>query len=149
MDLDLYTKVIEYFNTAQYYSNSTGTGMALVIQQFGKAAVEAGKAHGGNLFNLSPVAQNWWDLLVEWADPADASVSHNALLGLVDYITEQSKQADKFLPYLFPNTADASQDVMGSYGQDSLATLKAASKKYDPDQVFQTLQNDGWLVNKA
>ncbi|CRG92076.1 Bifunctional solanapyrone synthase [Talaromyces islandicus] len=149
VDLDLYTKVYEYFDTAQYYSNSTGTGMALVIQQYGKAAVEAGNLHGGNLFNLSPVAQNWWDLLVEWANPADGAASHEALFGLVDYINEQSKQAGKFLPYVFPNTADGSQDVMGSYGQDSLARLRAASKKYDPDQVFQTLQNDGWLVNKA
>ena len=123
--------------------------MALVIQQFGKAAVQAGKVHGGNLFNLSPVAQNWWSLLVEWQSPADAQASHNALLGITDYINQQSQASGTFLPYIFPNTADASQDVMASYGAGSLAQLRSVSARYDPQQVFQTLQFGGWLVSKS
>jgi hypothetical protein len=133
----------------QQYSTDPGTGLGLVIQQFGKAAVLAGQSRGGNLFGLTATAQTWWSVLAQWTSSADTTVSRNAVLGMNSYIEQAASAAGKSLPYIFPNTADASQDVMASYGSSNLAQLKAASQKYDPHQVFQTLQYGGWFVSKA
>ena len=121
----------------------------LVIQQFGKAAAEAGKAHGKNLFDIRPVAQNWWSLLVQYKDPAERPAAEKALLGLNSYITKESQATGTFLPYIFPNTAHSTQNVMKGYGSKSLEKLKAVSKKYDRKQVFQRLLYGGWPVTKA
>lgn len=43
-------------------------------------------------------------------------------------------------PYLYQNYAAQQQNVLASYGATNLAKLKAASQKYDPQQVFQRLQ---------
>ena len=55
----------------------------------------------------------------------------------------------KLLEYEFMNDASYSQNPLASYGAANLAKLKAVSKKYDPVQVFQTLQNSGFLLSKA
>jgi hypothetical protein len=44
---------------------------------------------------------------------------------------------------------DPYQDPLASYGKENLIKLKHTAKKYNPDAVFQTLQNDGWLVSKS
>lgn len=47
------------------------------------------------------------------------------------------------------NDAGYQQNPLASYGAANLNTLKSVSKKYDPKQVFQKLQNTGFLVSKA
>jgi hypothetical protein len=43
-------------------------------------------------------------------------------------------------PYIYQNYAALEQPVFESYGQENLEKLKAASKKYDPNGVWQKLQ---------
>jgi FAD/FMN-containing dehydrogenase len=38
---------------------------------------------------------------------------------------------------------------MRSYGEDNVEKLKDVAAKYDPDGVFQQLQNDGFLLRKV
>lgn len=39
--------------------------------------------------------------------------------------------------FKYLNYADPNQDVLGSYGEENLAFLRATSRKYDPHGVFQ------------
>ena len=50
---------------------------------------------------------------------------------------------------LFMNDALRDQDSLAGYGVINLAKLKSISQKYDPSQVFQTLQSNGLFLSKA
>ena len=41
------------------------------------------------------------------------------------------------------------QSPIAGYGADNVARLQATAEKYDPGRVFQTLQNDGFLLSKV
>lgn len=41
------------------------------------------------------------------------------------------------------------QNPLASYGNETLEKLKEIAGKYDPEGVFQTLQNGGWLLSMA
>lgn len=47
------------------------------------------------------------------------------------------------------NDASRDQNPLASYGAANVAKLKAVARKYDPSQVFQKLQNDGFLLWKV
>ena len=53
------------------------------------------------------------------------------------------------LPYRFMNDAYDGQKVLSGYGADNLVRLKKVAKAYDPEGVFQKLQNGGWLLSKT
>ena len=52
-------------------------------------------------------------------------------------------------PFVYLNDAARDQNPLGSYGVENVAKLKAVSRKYDPQQIFQKLQNDGFLLSKS
>ena len=60
-----------------------------------------------------------------------------------------TKRRGTYLPFRFMNDAGFNQDVLADYGQTSLLNMKSISYSYDPYQVFQELQNDGFLLARA
>lgn len=82
-----------------------------------------------------------------------SSTADNAALNTVQTfenelaIIARSKGTD--LRYRFMNDAGFNQDVLASYGNDSLSKLRSVSHSYDSHQVFQELQNNGFLLAKA
>lgn len=53
------------------------------------------------------------------------------------------------LPYRFMNDAYDGQPVLPGYGAQNLDKLRSIAKAYDPEGVFQKLQNGGWLLSRA
>ena len=53
------------------------------------------------------------------------------------------------IPYIYPNDASASQNVLASFGRSNVDFIRKIAKKYDPKGVMQRLQNDGYLVSKV
>ena len=49
----------------------------------------------------------------------------------------------------YANYADASQDVLGSYGEENVALLRAVSSRYDPAGVFQRRVPGGFKVSRV
>lgn len=56
------------------------------------------------------------------------------------------KERGLYIPYQYLNYADISQDPIGGYGEEIKAKLQAASKKYDPEGVFQKQVPGGFKV---
>ncbi len=86
--------------------------------------------------------------VVQWTDSADDDVAHAAVRNLGDTVRNLAEGKGLLLPLLFPNDATYTQNPIRSFGTENVAKLKAASSKYDPLQVFQRLQNDGFLLSK-
>lgn len=81
---------------------------------------------------------------MSWQDAADDDVVRN-----VSIATTKQWQRGSEIGFLFMNDCSRDQDPLAQYGADNVAKLKAISRKYDPDQVFQSLQNNGVLLRKV
>jgi hypothetical protein len=64
---------------------------------------------------------------------------------LVKRIKAAAAGAGKLLEFEFMNNSNLPQSPLRSYGVESVAYMREVAKKYDPDGVFQKLQNDGFL----
>lgn len=51
--------------------------------------------------------------------------------------------------FVYLNDASRDQNPLASYGAENLSRLRAISREYDPEQVFQKLQNGGFLLSRA
>ena len=62
---------------------------------------------------------------------------------------DAAKKNGDNLEFRFLNGAFEGQDALSKYGPKNLARLRRVSQAYDQDQVFQELQNGGWLLRNA
>ena len=86
---------------------------------------------------------------VQWTSDAEDSPSQTAIVDLTSALTASANHRAMLLSFLYQNDAGYFQKPLDSVGQRVLATLKAASVKYDALQVFQRLQNNGFLLSKS
>jgi len=145
-----YIKIFE--NLIQQTPNITGTAISLAIKPISSFVVPVGTQRASGISNslgTSQVSQTWFSILAQWSDPSSATALQTAKSAINQYMVSQAQSAGVSLSQLFANDAEASQNVMASYGSSNLASLKAVSTKYDPAQVFQKLQAGGWFVSKA
>ncbi|KAL0262829.1 hypothetical protein SLS55_001803 [Diplodia seriata] len=84
--------------------------------------------------------------LVQWDDAANDARFIEANRQLVDDVVVHSRSVGKANEWLYLNYAWASQDVLASYGPESVAKMRAASAKYDPNGVFQRLVPGGFKL---
>lgn len=62
---------------------------------------------------------------------------------------DAAKQQGTHLDFEFMNNASGDQNLLRSYGEKNLQRLKSISMKYDKAQVFQSLQQGGFLLSRA
>lgn len=86
---------------------------------------------------------------VQWESSVDDAAAQQALLSGCNAVRDTANSNGVFLPFLFMNDANYAQDVLSSYGAASKTQLKAVAKKYDPQGLFQTQQNNGFLLSKS
>jgi len=86
---------------------------------------------------------------VDWTNAKDDATVRAVSIAISEKWRELGEERGSHIPFVFMNDASRDQNPLALYGSTNLAKLKAVSKKYDPSQVFQKLQNDGFLLSKA
>lgn len=61
---------------------------------------------------------------------------------------ELGQERGLYVDYLYTNDASRDQGPMSTYGGANVTKLKGIALKYDPEQLFQTLQHEGFLLRK-
>ena len=84
-----------------------------------------------------------------WTDAALNDVAIALTQQLIAAVSKLAFAGKELLALQFMNDGGYLQDPLKSYGSASLNNLKTVSKKYDPTQVFQKLQNSGFLVSRV
>ena len=84
-----------------------------------------------------------------WEGEEHDEVAHGALAQLAKRAGELAREKGSLVRYLSASFAAGTQSVLESYGAESIGRLRAAVEKYDPERVFQTLQNDGFLLRNV
>ncbi|KAI3325543.1 FAD-binding domain-containing protein [Xylariaceae sp. AK1471] len=105
-----------------------------------------GLRNGGNVIGLAQVPQQWHEWFIQWSDPKLDDQIYSISNVITTKLVKAAKKRGTFLPYVFMNTAGTHQEVLKSFGDANVRTIKQAASKYDPGRTFQRLQNDGQLI---
>ncbi|KAI1348002.1 6-hydroxy-D-nicotine oxidase [Xylaria sp. FL0043] len=143
VDLDLYIKAHELYIEANKTSVSD---IFYTIQPLSTSAVQQGEAKGGNIMGIPRVAQNWWVAASSWHNDTVDAQAFAEVDDLRLKVEEVAESRGLKLEYHFMNDASPIQTVLDTYGPANLQLMKDVSARYDEKQVFQTLQNGGYLL---
>ncbi|KAI0889686.1 FAD-binding domain-containing protein [Annulohypoxylon maeteangense] len=143
LNIDLYNIFVE-----EIANLPTGASGVWVPNPIAASVATVGKQYGGNLLGLQEVPQQWYEWFITWTDSTQEQTIRDISQRITQRCTAATEAKDADLPYLFTNTAGIKQNVLSSFGADNVNTIKAIAAKYDPGQVFQKLQNDGFLIRK-
>ncbi|OTA93645.1 hypothetical protein M434DRAFT_385437 [Hypoxylon sp. CO27-5] len=144
-DADLMVELYDIFTeeTANLPSGATGVW---VPNPIAASVATIGKQNGGNLLGLQEVPQQWYEWFITWTDSTQDQSVWDISQRITQRCTDAAKAKNLSLPYLFMNTAGMKQNVLGSFGDENVAFIKEIAAKYDPGNVFQKLQNNGFLI---
>lgn len=89
-----------------------------------------------------------WTTLIDWENEADDDIVRSVSIRFTERWEKRGQELGVYLPFVYMNDASRDQNPLASYGSKNLARLVKVSQKYDSKRVFQTLQNDGFLLSK-
>lgn len=148
----MYKTVYAFWKTEALKINAATGGnanMSFSIQSFSKSAVDFGYSKGGNTLGLVSQTQQWFTMLIDWDNPADDTAVRAAGKAVTDKWSEVSNSLGFGNPYIYTNDASRDQNPIASYPAANIAQMRTVSHKYDPRQIAQNLQNDGYLLSKV
>ncbi|KAK4457039.1 hypothetical protein QBC42DRAFT_320204 [Cladorrhinum samala] len=74
-----------------------------------------------------------------WDNKSDDAAAYRAIRSIVSQHQRLVQQQGLYIPFKYLNYADVSQNPIASYGRETVERLWAASRKYDPKGLFQTV----------
>lgn len=90
-----------------------------------------------------------WTTLVDWTDASEDDIVRSIPIETASYVQTVSQERGLNVSHIFMNDAARDQNPIATYGSENVQRLKKIAAKYDPGQVFQVLQNDGFLLRKV
>ncbi|KAF2171038.1 hypothetical protein M409DRAFT_64021 [Zasmidium cellare ATCC 36951] len=109
---------------------------------------QRGAEKGGNTLGIDKLKDNAIVLLGSLAVNGidQEAMGRQKMLAWRRTLEKYSDDVGAAVDYRYMNYADASQDVLASYGEDNLKTMLEVSRKYDPEGVFQTRAPGGYKL---
>jgi hypothetical protein len=144
-DADLYLKTLGILQ--ELASTTPNIRLVHTFQPLGAPSVAKTTSLGGNLLNVQPVSQSWLAVAAFWTDDAYNTKGVEQTQTLVKRIKSATADAGKLLEFEFMNDSNFAQSPLKHYGEVSISLMKKAAAKYDPNEIFQTLQNNGFLLS--
>ncbi|KAH7350326.1 hypothetical protein BKA66DRAFT_516480 [Pyrenochaeta sp. MPI-SDFR-AT-0127] len=150
VDVELYKDVYEFWRPkAQAVHDATGANLSFVFQPVPKSIAEEGSKNGGNAMGIPMEDQMWWDTSMDWFDAADDDTVRGLAIETTNKWEELGRARGSYLPFKFLNEASRDQNPLASYGGENLQRLQEIAAKYDPMQLFQKVQNSGFLLSNT
>ncbi|KAF4979662.1 hypothetical protein FZEAL_4153 [Fusarium zealandicum] len=131
-------------------SDDSGLNTLCMFQPITKSIADKGVTNGGNVMGLDKYTEdgNGIMFLLTWAAHGgeNEEAAFPLLKAYVDDVEAKAQELDAWWPWKFINYAHLSQDPLSTVGDEALSKLQAASKKYDPQGVFQKLRSSGFKI---
>ncbi|KAL8920725.1 MAG: hypothetical protein Q9208_006055 [Pyrenodesmia sp. 3 TL-2023] len=104
-------------------------------------------AFGGNVLGLDPDRDTFWlNYAVAYTSPADDSRVYALTRAFFEQVEAYTRSQGQHIGFIYMNYALPTQEVMASYGEESLGFLRGVSGKYDPEGVFRDLVKGGFKL---
>ncbi|KFY50447.1 hypothetical protein V495_00247 [Pseudogymnoascus sp. VKM F-4514 (FW-929)] len=139
-DLETITNLFNEANTSlQPVIDVEDLVWSLSLQPLPTQITKWGDINGGNSLGLHESSGNLVLALISasWPNPSDEEAVTKALVGAFDKANAFAEKKGTLNSYEYLNYAHKTQTPITGYGAENVAKLKAASKQYDPHQVFQ------------
>lgn len=109
---------------------------------------QRGAERGGNIMGLDRLKNNSIVLLGSLAVNGvdQEALGRQKMDAWRSALEEYSREKGAFVDYRYMNYADASQDVLRSYGEENVRKMLAVSGKYDPEGIFQERVPGGYKL---
>lgn len=88
-------------------------------------------------------------ILADWTNAEDEARVREGVRKIVDAAEDTAKKNGTYIPFKYSNYSAPDQDPLASYGAENFQKLREIALQYDPDGVFQKLQNGGWLLSRT
>lgn len=86
------------------------------------------------------------ELFASWANSSDNDLVSSTLSLLLDSINTRAKEIGAFDPFIFANYAGKNQDVIRSYGAESIDKLRQVRQAVDSKGIFTSLVPGGYQI---
>lgn len=130
--------------------DAAGLMCSYTMQPYPVSQLRKTNENGGNVWGLdssnSPVINVL--LLSYSADKGDDQRVTSFMQKALKRIERNAKDRGQLVPFIYWNYAFSDQDALQSYGEENVQKLRATSKKYDPDSMFQTACPGGFKLFK-
>ncbi|KAK8121695.1 hypothetical protein PG984_010365 [Apiospora sp. TS-2023a] len=115
-----------------------GMVFSFTMQPYPVSLLKRTAPAGGNVLGLDPAGGPLVSILIllYWNKQSDDEVLSTAR-GVIEAIDQDAAAKGTLVQYKYLNYAFDFQDPIGSYGQENRKKLQDASRKYDPDGLFQ------------
>ncbi|KAK8080992.1 hypothetical protein PG997_008810 [Apiospora hydei] len=124
-----------------------------IFQPVPRTVSQRTAAAGGNIMGTERIAEDavLFQLAVMTETAEQARWAHPKLQRCVDALRDFAAEKEVeggggLMDWVYMNYADASQDVIGSYGAENVEKMRRVAVKYDPELVFQKLCPGGWKI---
>ncbi|KAK7987001.1 hypothetical protein PG988_001989 [Apiospora saccharicola] len=116
-----------------------GMVFSFTMQPYPVSLLKRTEPAGGNVLGLDPAGGPLVSILIllYWNKQSDDETVLGTARGVIEAIDQDATTKGALVPYKYLNYAFDFQDLIGSYGQENRKKLQDASRKYDPDGLFQ------------
>ncbi|KAL9597728.1 MAG: hypothetical protein Q9179_004166 [Wetmoreana sp. 5 TL-2023] len=125
--------------TLETFKHTTGLVYNLVYQPLPTSITSHAANSGGNALGLNPAdgPQVLALQTIQWANEADDELINNAARDIWVQADALAQRKGLMRKWIYLNYANQDQDPIGSYGEGNVEKLRAASRKFDPNGLFQ------------
>ncbi|KAI0502855.1 hypothetical protein F5B22DRAFT_653566 [Xylaria bambusicola] len=122
--------------------------LSLTLQPYPLSLLQRSTTEGGNVLGLEPELGSLVSILflTYWENREDDEKIMNTLRDALNEIDGDAAQKGTLVPFKYLNYAAPFQDPIGSYGAANVEKLRSASRKFDPDGLFQEGVPGGWKL---
>ncbi|KAF6804481.1 FAD binding domain-containing protein, partial [Colletotrichum musicola] len=128
----------------------SGFNTLCTFQPITKYIVEKGIRNGGNIMGLDQHIKNGNGImnLVALAinGAEEEAIAFSFIEAYVEDVDNYARSLGLAWDWRYLNYAHKTQDAISTFGDTAIDKLKAASAKYDPTSVFQTLRHSGFKI---
>ncbi|PVH99651.1 FAD-binding domain-containing protein [Periconia macrospinosa] len=152
VDRSLFTFLSDtFYHLLPSIVDAAGLLPTISIQAITEGQLKGFQKNGGNSLGLDPARGPYFimNMGANWDDAADDARILKFYADIIDAVKAEAKRKGLDNSFIYMNYASQFQDPIGSYGVANQNKLKAVSKKYDPQQVFQNLQPGYFKLDKG
>lgn len=128
--------------------NITGLVWSLLFQPIPLIVSEHTVAAGGNILGVDRSKANLTLFLINltWLEASDDERFADVAYAAIDEINAVAESLGVSNPFIYLNYAGQKQNPLAGYGQENLKKMRALSRKYDHQGVFQKLVRGGFKI---